>query len=111
MSTQGGVLAALLRPLVSASADAGANGLIARQSQIVDATLPFLDRGVDALAAELEAAVPTSTLEERVTARQVRDTIANVAAEVIAQIPAGENALINALESGLARISAAAAGP
>jgi hypothetical protein len=100
----------LLRPLIVKAADAGANLTIDHQQQIVDFLRSYEAKGIDALAADLKAAIPTQSLGEKITHGEVLATIDNLAAILIAKLPAEDNQLLDTLEAWLENISATAAG-
>ena len=103
-------LASVLTPFISAGADAGANLLIHNQDEIANALRAYETKGVDALEADLLAAIPRQSFSEKIAYGEVTATIRNLASEIIAQLPSENVALVNALVNGLASISAKAAG-
>lgn len=103
-------LASVLAPLVVAGADAGANLLIHNQDEIANVLRTYETTGVDALEADLLAAIPRQSFSEKIAYGEITATIKNLANEIIAQLPSENVALVNVLVNGLASISAKAAG-
>lgn len=103
-------LASVLAPFISAGADAGANLLIAHQDEIASVLRTYETKGVDALEADLLAAIPRQSFSEKIAYGEITATISNLANEIIAQLPSENVALVNVLVNGLASISAKAAG-
>jgi len=110
MATKG-VLAAIFGPIISGEADAATNALIANQQTIV-AELTTVEGSVATwVEDELLAAIPTQSLEEKIAHGEITGTIKNLATEIEAQLPAGNAAVLNALESGLESLSASLSAP
>jgi hypothetical protein len=107
---QAGILASLFTPLITRGADAGANYLIDNQAKIVGELRAIEGDAVTFIENELLAAIPRQSLEQKAVAGEFAATIKNLAGEIAAQLPAADEALVNALESVLEKLSASVAG-
>jgi hypothetical protein len=103
-------IGSLLAPFVVAGADFGANWTVDHETTLIAQLQGYETKGVDALAADLESAIPTQSVEEKIVAPELRAAIRNLATELIGQLPALDKKAIDALVLRLQAIAASAAG-
>lgn len=104
---QVGVLASLLAPVVVRGADAGANYLIDNQPAIVAELKSIEGDAVTFLENELLGAIPKQSLAEKFAAGDESAFVRNLATELAGQLDGDDNALLNAIEAMLEKVSSA----
>lgn len=108
MPTQ--TLGSLLQPFVVAGADWAANWTVDHEAQLVSLLQGYEAKGIDALAADLETAIPTQSVEEKIVAPEFKAAIKNLATEVIGQLPNLNREVIDKVINGLTELAARFAG-
>lgn len=105
-----GVLAGLLAPLVVRGSDAAANALIVHQDAILAELRTIEGDAVAFIESEVLGAIPHQSLSEKISAGEFAAFVRNLASEIANQLPAGNAAVLNAIEAQLEALSAKLAG-